>query len=81
MAARAVVPVTVFEVSAIGPDSTDSAPPMDPPVNAAGAEAEAAELPRDNVQFPPFNWTCTLEELTNWHYPCLKTESKGCRYH
>lgn len=51
IAARAVVPVSVLELSEMTLDSTDSAPPMDPPVKEAGAEEEAAELPFDSVQF------------------------------
>ena len=72
VAANAVVPVKVFELRDITLDSTDSAPPIDPPVRAAGAEADAAELPRDIVQFWPFSCTCTyrLPELSALKFVC-----------
>lgn len=56
-AAKAVVPVTVLELNEMTFDSTDSAPPIEPPVKEGGAEADAAELPRESVQFSPFNST------------------------
>ena len=46
-----MVPVSVFELNEMTLDATDSAPPMDPPVKEAGALAEAAELPKEIVQF------------------------------
>lgn len=58
IAASAVVPVSVLELKEMTLDSTDSAPPMEPPVREAGAEAEAAELPFESVQFAPFTCTC-----------------------
>lgn len=62
-AAYAVTPVSVLELRERTLDSTDSAPPMEPPVKEAGAEADAAEVPRDMVQFWPFSCTCRITRL------------------
>lgn len=47
----------------MGPVSSDSAPPVEPPVSDAGAEAAAAEPPMSSSQSLPFTDTCTCSGL------------------